>query len=190
MDAALRLGAMSYADYLALERASEAKHEYVNGEVYAMAGGTPEHARLQSRLDQLLGVALEGRPCAVFASDLRIRIVDTGRSTYPDVTVVCGRVETAADDEDAVTNPTLIVEVLSRNTEAEDRGPKWAHYQRIEALREYVLVGQDARGVEVFRRDGARWTYESFGPGDTARFESVGAAVAVDELYRNPLEDG
>jgi Uma2 family endonuclease len=137
----------------------------------------------------LLGAALEGRSCAVFSSDLRVRIVPTGRATYPGVTVVCGQLATADDDEDAATNPTVIVEVLSPNTEADDRGPKWAHYQRIPSLREYVLVGQDERRIEIFRRDGQRWTYESFGPGDRATLASIDVSVAGDELYRNPLVD-
>lgn len=187
MDGALRLGAMSYEEYLALERGSDTKHEYVNGEVYAMAGGSPEHARLQSRLSHLLGAALEGGPCTVFSSDLRVRNLETGRSTYPDVTVVCGPVETASDDADAVTNPTLLVEVLSRTTEAEDRGPKWAHYQRFASLREYVLVDQDEPQVEVFTREGARWTYQRFGTGQAAHLGSVDVSVGVDDLYRNRL---
>jgi Uma2 family endonuclease len=85
---------MTYEEYLAFDAASETKHEYVNGEVYAMSGSTPEHARLQSRLSRLLGNALEGKPCEVYSSDLRILIEATGRATYPDVTVVCGQLQT------------------------------------------------------------------------------------------------
>lgn len=188
MDAARQLGRMDYDAYLVHERTSGNKHEYVNGEVYAMAGGTPEHARLQSRLSQLLGQALEGKACAVFSSDLRVRIAATGRSTYPDLSVVCGRVETAPDDLDAAINPKVIVEVLSKATEAEDRGAKWAHYQQLKTLEEYVLVSQDEERVEVFRRDGAVWTYEVFLTGDRIRLASLDVAIDVARLYENPLD--
>ena len=187
MDVARQLGRMDYASYLALEAKAAEKHEYVNGEVYAMAGGTPEHARLQSRLSQLLGQALEGKPCAVFSSDLRVRITATGRSTYPDLSIVCGRVETAADDGEAAVNPTVIVEVLSKTSEADDRGAKWAHYQMLATLKEYVLVSQDEPRIEVFRRDGTLWTYEAFAPGDQLRLSSLGIAVDVTRVYESPL---
>jgi Uma2 family endonuclease len=104
---------MTYAEYLAAEAVSEVRHEYLNGEVWAMAGGTPEHAALALALGSELRQALRGKPCRAYSADLRIRIVDTGLSTYPDVSVVCGQLETAPDDKDAVTNPIVLVEVLS-----------------------------------------------------------------------------
>ena len=187
MDAARQLGRMAYPAYLAHEATSGSKHEYINGEVYAMAGGTPEHARLQGRLSLLLGQALEGKACAVFSSDLRVRITATGRSTYPDLSVVCGRMETAPDDVDAAVNPKVIVEVLSKTTEADDRGAKWAHYQLLQTLEEYVLVSQDEERVEVFRRDGAVWRYEVFLSGDRIRLASLDVAIDVARVYENPL---
>lgn len=99
MTAAGHVGAMSYAEYLAFERDAECKHEYVNGQVYALAGGSTEHARLTARLIHQLGQALAGRPCEVFSSDLRVRNLQTGRSSYPDVTVVCGRIDRAPDED-------------------------------------------------------------------------------------------
>lgn len=104
---------MTYAEYLELERRSEEKHEYLRGEVWAMAGGTPGHAKIAANVTGALIAALRGKPCGVFSSDLRVRVTETDRSTYPDVTVICGKREAAADDENAVVNPTLIVEVLS-----------------------------------------------------------------------------
>jgi Uma2 family endonuclease len=181
---------MTYADYVAFERGAETKHEYVNGEVYAMAGGSPEHARLQARLARLLGNALEDQPCEVFSSDLRVRVLETKRSTYPDITVVCGRLETADDDPDAVTNPRLIVEVLSPGTEGEDRGSKWSHYQRLGSLEEYVLVSQHDRRVEVFRRDGARWSYESFSAESEVVLKSIGVTLSLQALYASGLDRG
>ena len=177
---------MTYEEYRAFDAAAETKHEYVNGEVYAMAGGTPEHARLQTRVSRLLGNALEGKPCEVYSSDLRVRITATGRSTYPDVTVVCGQLATASDDPHGVTNPRVLIEVLSESTEGDDRGSKWSHYQRIESLEEFVLVSQDQARVEVYRRSGEIWTYRSITSG-SVELESLGVAIALDELYESAL---
>jgi len=182
---------MTYAEYLAFEEASEEKHEYVNGRAYAMAGGSIEHARLASAISAALAVALGRAPCVPFSSDLRVRNDATGRSTYPDVTVVCGKIERAADDDQAVTNPSVIVEVLSDSTEKSDRGEKWSHYQRIASLREYVLVSQSPPKIEVFSRDPERrdvWQYQEYGPGTEARLPSLGVTLAVDEIYANKLE--
>jgi Uma2 family endonuclease len=183
---ALEATAMSYSDYLALEQASETKHEYVNGLVYAMAGGTPEHARLAMQLGRLLGNALAGRPCSPFTSDLRVRIAATRRSTYPDLSVVCHELKRASDDPDAIVNPTLLAEVLSDSTEASDRGEKWAHYQRIESLQEYVLVSQRERRVEVFRRADEGWTYAAYHEGEV-ELRSLGVMLSIEALYHDPL---
>jgi Uma2 family endonuclease len=178
---------VTYPEYLELERTSEVKHEYLRGEVFAMAGGTPEHSRLAANVIRLIGTALLGRPCVVLTSDARVRIEETDRSTYPDVSVVCGRLEPAADDPDAITNPVVIVEVLSDATEADDRGEKFAHYRRLASLREYVLVSQRARRLEVYRRRDERWSLDEAGVGQTLHLESIDAALSVDEVYRDPL---
>ena len=175
---------LSYAEYLALEEKSETKHEYVNGLVYAMAGGSITHARLSMTFGRLAGNALSGR-CGVFSSDLRVRIEATGRATYPDVTIVCGKAHAADDDPHAITNPSVIVEVLSDSTEASDRGDKWAHYQRLESLREYVLVSQDEPFVEVFHRDGDRWIYRAYREGEL-ELPSLDVRLSIDELYADP----
>lgn len=136
-----------------------------------------------------LTVALRGKPCAPFSSDLRVRNVVTGRSTYPDLTI-CGALAHAGDDPDAVTNPVVIVEVLSETTERDDRGDKWAHYQRIASLREYVLVSQASQRIEVYSRDDRQselWRYREYGPGGSVGQPSLGVAIAVDEVYANPL---
>jgi Uma2 family endonuclease len=178
---------MSYQDYLAFEREASAKHEYVGGMVLAMAGGTPEHARLAATLARLIGNVIVGRPCAVFSSDLRVRIVETDRATYPDLTVVCGRPETASDDDAAITNPAVIIEVLSDSTEADDRGEKFAHYRRLASLQDYVLVAQKTQRIEVYRREGDRWTFTEHGPGTRFELSSLDAQIAVDEVYRDPF---
>ena len=179
---------MTYAEYLAAEAVSEVRHEYLNGEVWAMAGGTPEHAALAAAMILGLGAALRGKPCRTFSSDLRVRILETGLSTYPDVSVVCGPLETAPDDEHAVTNPIVLVEVLSEATEGYDRGAKAAHYRRIPSLREYVLVSQTEPRVEVHRRtEFGRWELLDARPGETIEIASLGAKLDVASLYANPL---
>src|SRR5690606_11326444 len=120
---------ISYADYLAMERESGLKHEYLDGVVRAMAGGSVEHSRLASRFVRLLDAALRDRPCEAFSSDGKIRIDASNRSTYPDLSVVCGR-ERSEQDPEAIANPVVIVEVLSESTEAYDRGEKFRHYRR------------------------------------------------------------
>jgi Uma2 family endonuclease len=177
----------TYAEYLELEKTSETKHEYVNGEIFAMAGGTIEHGRLASRLAYLLQRSFEGRACETLGSDVRVRIEATGRATYPDLSVVCGEARHGSDDPDALTNPTVLVEVLLVTTETGDRTDKWAHYRRIPSLQCYVLVSQHERRVETFRRDGRRWTYEELGSGETVTVAGVDVTFAVDDLYATAL---
>ena len=179
---------LTYAEYLAREQRSDTKHEFLRGEAWAMAGGTPEHGRLAAALIRALGNALDGRPCVVYTSDVRVRISESDRSTYPDLSVVCGKRISAPEDPDAITNPVVLVEVLSDTTEAEDRGEKFAHYRRLASLREYVLVSQKAERIEVFRRDAeGRWTLYESGRGAAFELVSLGVSVSVDQLYRDPL---
>lgn len=183
----MRQPTMTYAQYLALERTSSEKHEFLRGEVWAMAGGTPSHARIATNVAIAIGVALRGRPCAVFNSDLRVRVEETNRSTYPDVTVVCNKQLTASDDEDAVVNPALIVEVLSDSTEASDRGEKFAHLQHLPSLKEYVLVSQREQRIEVFRRgESPTWTFIPFTKGPV-ELKSIDAVLEMADVYANPL---
>jgi len=171
-------------EYLALEASSNVKHEYLDGQIYAMAGGTPEHAALTATVIGLLFPQLRDGQCRVHDADLRVRVRETGLATYPDVTVVCGPRQRDPDDEQAVTNPTLIVEVLSRSTEEYDRGDKFAHYKRIASLREYVLVSHRERSVEVWARTGdGEWSCSVSRDGEAAKLTSIGARLDVRELY-------
>jgi Uma2 family endonuclease len=181
----------AWREYLALEGASNIKHEYLDGQIYAMAGGTPEHAALQLAVPSLLFPQLRSGNGRALGSDLRIRVGATGLATYPDVTIVCGPRELDPEDRNSVTNPTLLVEVLSQNTEEYDRGEKFAHYKRIPSLRQYVLVSPGHRRVEVWTRaaDGA-WTSVVSGDGDVADLGSIGAKLDVRELYEAAAEGG
>ena len=149
-----RLAAYTYEEYRRFEDTNPARHEYVDGQILAMAGGTPAHARLQAAVLFALERRLEGRPCQPFPSDLRVKVVATGVATYPDVTVVCGSVETDAEDPRAVTNPTVVVEVLSDSAEAYDRGDKFEHYRQIPFRR--TSSSRTASGGS--RRDGGHRT--------------------------------
>lgn len=180
---------MTYAEYLLAEQSSETKHEYLRGEVYAMAGGTPTHAGLAMAVGVALSNALAERPCRVFSSDLRVRVEATDLSTYPDLTVVCGRFEGSATDPDAAINPVLIVEILSDSTEAYDRGEKFAHYRRIPSLREYVLVSQHRPRLEAYaQNDEGAWVLAEATAGETLELRSLpGVQLQTDAIYRDPL---
>jgi Uma2 family endonuclease len=177
------------AEYLAFEASSNVKHEYLEGQIYAMAGGTPEHAALAAAVIGLLFPQLRGGACRVLDSDLRVRVAATGLATYPDVTVVCGPRELDPQDEHAVTNPTLIVEVLSRSTEEYDRGEKFEHYKRLSSLREYVLVSPRERTVEVWTRGHAgEWARSLSREGEVAQLTAITATLDVRELYEAAAE--
>jgi Uma2 family endonuclease len=178
----------SLKEYLILEEMSNVRHEYLDGQIFAMAGGTPEHAGLCANLIALLSNALAGRPCRVFTSDVRVRVRATGFDTYPDATVVCGREERDADDSNALGNPLLLVEVTSPSTEAYDRGEKLEHYKRIPSLQEVLIVAHRETRVDVWRRRrGEEWAVESAGPEGKVRLQSLSCELAVAEIYRNPL---
>lgn len=180
--------AMTYAEYLAFEAESETKHEWLRGEVFTMAGGTPEHAALSMSVGGELRSNLRGRPCRVYSADLRVKVQATGLSTYPDVSIVCGKLETAPDDPQAAVNPIVLVEVLSDSTEAYDRGEKFAHYRRIPSLREYVVVSQHEPRIEVHRlNEAGHWELHEATVGESVELTSIGCRLSVDEVYRDPL---
>lgn len=174
-----------YAEYLEHEEACNTKNEYLAGQIYAMAGASPVHNRLVLALGGLLALALAKGRCRAHGSDQRVRVRATGLATYPDVTVVCGELELDPADprQHTVTNPKLLVEVLSPSTRAYDRGEKFEHYKQIPSLEQYVLVEQDERTVEVWTRHGESWRSELFHDGQSAPLASVGAEVSVSDLY-------
>jgi Uma2 family endonuclease len=179
---------MTYAEYLSAEAVADVRHEYLAGEVWAMAGGTIEHGALAMAVAREIGLALRDKPCRAFSSDVRVRVPATDLATYPDLSVVCGQLQTAPDDDNAITNPVLLVEVLSDSTEAYDRGAKWAHYRRIASLREYVLVSQAEPLIEVYRRtEGGRFELLEARAGEAIELASIGARIEVSAVYANPL---
>ncbi|HEX6097667.1 MAG TPA: Uma2 family endonuclease [Thermoanaerobaculia bacterium] len=178
----------SLDQYLRLEEMSNVRHEYLDGEIYGMAGGTPEHGRIAANIIMLLGMHTASRRCAVFTSDVRVRVTATGLDTYPDVTVVCGRLEYDSLDPHAIANPTLLVEVTSPSTEAYDRGEKLNHYRRIPSLQEVVIVAHGERRVEVWsRQERDLWQLERSGPSGQVRLASISAEIPLDQIYLDPL---
>ena len=178
----------TYPEYLALEEESSVRHEYLDGEIYAMAGGSPDHAALAAAIIALLGRQLPPG-CRVFTSDLRLRMPATGLSTYPDAAVVCGRTLRAEDDSLAVVNPVLVVEVTSPSTEEYDRGEKLRHYKGLASLREVVIVSHREARLTIYRRQDGDWSEETAGPGQALLLESLTTRIAVNDVYRGGLED-
>lgn len=174
----------SYAEYVELDERSNVKLEFFNGEIFAMAGGSPEHAELAMNVGFTLA-AVRDRGCHVYTSDLRVRVMETGLATYPDLTVVCGPKQTDPESRATVINPTVVVEVLSDSTEDYDRKEKAQHYRQIASLRVCMLVSQRQPHIEVWRRgpDGG-WSCVEYRSGETVELDAVEVSFAVDEVYR------
>lgn len=175
---------VSEDEYLEAERKSEFRHEYINGMIVAMAGATYIHNLIVANATMALGQRLRGR-CQVVSSDQRVCISATGMYAYPDVVVVCGRPEFHPKDKMTLVNPRLLVEVVSRTTEAYDRGAKFKHYQQIPALGDYVLVGQDGQCVEHYRRlETGEWISRVVeGLDAMLEIESLGVSLPLSELF-------
>ncbi|MEL6610941.1 MAG: Uma2 family endonuclease [Bacteroidota bacterium] len=173
------------ADYFAWEVEQVERHEYFHGEVFAMSGGTARRALLGARVLRQLGNALDSTPCEVYSSDLRVEVDAGAHYVYPDATVVCGPHQFATDAETTLTNPTLVVEVLSASTEAYDRGGKFRAYRSIESLRAYVIVEQASAAVDVFQRsDDGTWTLTDATPErPMLGIDTLGVTLDVNALY-------
>jgi Uma2 family endonuclease len=171
-----------YDEYLSALEVSGVKLEYCEGEIYAMAGGTPTHADLAASMIRLLGNALVGR-CRVSSSDLKVRIEATDLSTFPDVTVVCGERTVADIDPHAVTNPTVLVEVTSDSTEDYDRGAKAGHYKQVPSLTTILIVSHRRRQVTAIERADSGWTERDYRSGDHVVLATPVVRISVDELY-------
>lgn len=179
----------SIEEYVRFEEQANTKHEFIDGQIIAMAGGTLEHAGMASAINIALGTQLKGRDCRVYTSDARVRILGTGLDTYPDLSVVCGPVERDSEDKHAMTNPTVIVEVTSDSTEGYDRGEKFRSYRTIASLREVVFVSHRRPSIEVHRRqaDGTFAKIVDAGAGEVATLEAIRCSLAVDEIFQPPI---
>lgn len=177
---------LSFDDWLAIERtATDQRSEYVAGEVFTMAGGTEEHNLIVANLVRELGNQLKGRPCRVYPSDMKVHIAAADLGAYPDVMVICGERQFHDARRDVVTNPTLIVEVLSESTEAYDRGEKFRHYRSLESLQAYLLLSQTQMQAELFvRQPDGTWSLRSYQDSETMiPLSVIDAELALAEVY-------
>lgn len=172
-------------DYLKNERLEAQRHEYYQGEVFAMSGGSYAHSRIQANMLLELGLRLRARPCEVLTSDMRVKTSDDGLYTYPDVSVVCGGRHFDDDRRDTLLNPLVIVEVLSPSTERYDRGTKFHQYQKISSLQEYILISQEDFRVECFTRlpTGEWLLTSSSGLDATLHVSSLDIDLPLRDLY-------
>jgi Uma2 family endonuclease len=179
----------TYEQYLEVLEISGVKLEYCEGEIYAMAGGTPAHAELAASITRLLGNSLLGR-CRLASSDLKVRIEATDLSTFPDVTVICGERELASVDRNAVTNPAVLVEVTSNSSEDYDRGEKLNHYKQCPSLQAVLIVSHRRPQVTVIARSDQNWEQREYRPGQQINLEKPALSFSVDELYVGiPLDE-
>ena len=177
--------------YLAFERAQfDAKHEFLNGEIIAMAGASREHILIVANLTVALVTQLRGRPCDVYPNEMRVKIPATGLYTYPDIAALCHAPQYEDGVSDTLLNPTIIIEVLSPSTEAYDRGAKFAHYRSIDALQLYLLVAQDKPQIEIFRRqENGDWLLTVIeGLDGRVRLDAIDCELALAEVYERVFE--
>jgi Uma2 family endonuclease len=175
---------LSPEEYLEWEEKSEIKHEYIDGEVYAMAGSSDDHAAIVRNVIMTVGPHLRGSGCSLYPQDIKAQVKGRSRFYYPDLMVTC-------DDRDKLDRYVkrhykVIIEVLSDSTEGFDRGEKFADYRRSESLEEYVLVAQNRMSVEVYRRKAAgRWELQAYDRGDRVELASIGLEFAIEDLYED-----
>jgi Uma2 family endonuclease len=172
-------------EYLALEEAAETKSEYFQGEILAMSGRSTNHSRIAVSICAMLDVALEGKSCEVFNSDVRLLVQANGLYTYPDAMVVCDPVEYAKGRNDTVTNPIVIVEVLSKSTRDYDRGKKFELYRDLPSFQDYVLIDQDRVYIEHYHKlEDGRWVLTLFNNLDTTlTLSSIEVSLTVRRIY-------
>jgi Uma2 family endonuclease len=178
---------LTEAEYLEIERRAEFKSEFLDGEMFAMSGGTSSHSLIACNLIREMGTRLKGCPCVVYNSDMRVKVQAAGLYTYPDVSVVCGQKQVEDEHDDILLNPTVIVEVFSDSTEAYDRGKKFELYRQIPSLREYLLVNQQKPRIEQFiRQSGEEWLLRAAaGLEGKLSLPSVGITIEMAEVYYN-----
>ena len=180
-----RLG-FTYDDYLEWEQRQPERHEYVRGEVFAMAGTTDRHNEISLNFTTLLRQHLRGTPCRVYMAEVKVRVEAADCGFYPDVQVTCAESDRA--DRLVKRSPVLVVEMLSASTATFDVGDKFAAYQQLDSLQEYVLVDQERIRVQIYRRREGRWWVDSVGPGGRLHLESVELEGPVEALYEDLSE--
>lgn len=174
------------AEYVERERISTEKHEYYDGEIFAMSGASESHNLIASNVNATLYTQLRGRGCRIYPSDMRIKVMRTGLNTYPDITLVCGKPEfTDMAKRDTLVNPTVIIEILSPSTERYDRGVKFQNYRTIETLKEYILIAQDKCHIERYtRHETNMWILtEAVGIESSLMLSSINCILSLTDTY-------
>jgi len=185
MGAALALAKITPEEYLHFERQSETKHEYFDGEIFAMAGASRKHCKLSANLMRIIGNKLHQTKCNVYSNDFRVKIKETGLYTYPDVIITCGKEILEDQVKDTLLNPLILIEILSPSTEKYDRGKKFAHYRQIESLQNYVLISQEEPRIEVFQRqNNDQWLFlEKSGLENSIEIPAIDCMLSLMEVY-------
>jgi Uma2 family endonuclease len=171
-------------EYLVWEQAQVDRHDYVDGEIFAMSGASDAHGTAALNLASMLNGALRGTPCKPFIADMKVRVEAANCFFYPDILVTCDPRDRAPEASHVKHHPALIVEILSPSTEAYDRGNKFAAYRQLESLQEYVLVSIEARRIEVFRRDASgHWVLHPFALDEAIELASIDFRCPVAEVF-------
>jgi Uma2 family endonuclease len=184
MSASLKL--TSQSDYLNIERDAFEKHEYYRGEITLMAGASLNHNRLKENLSVEVGSFLKRKTCQAFTSDMRLHIPTDEYYTYPDMVIVCGKLQMLDNEDDTLLNPTVIVEILSKSTGNYDRGEKFERYRSIESFKEYILIDSKRVKVEIWRKnDENLWTlaFESSKLNDVIEIKSIEFSLKMEDIY-------
>ena len=176
---------ISVEEYFASEEVAGHRSEYYCGDIFAMAGGTPNHNRITVNLASLLNARFRGGPCEAFASDLRVQIEKNIHYTYPDIVVVCGELQLIEGRSDTITNPIVIMEVLSESTRDYDRGTKFTAYRNIDTLTDYLLIDQYSTHIEYFSKEKDQtWRLrEYFGLEEALNIESISVTISIKDIY-------
>jgi Uma2 family endonuclease len=175
---------MTPEEYLKFERQSEIKHEYLNGEIFAMSGASERHNLIVFNTIAILHGQLRKRPCKAYPSDMRVRVKGTSFYTYPDISAVCGNAEFEDDVLDTLLNPSTIIEVLSPSTENYNRGKKFQQYRKLDSLQDYLLIAQDSMRIEHYARQGEQWILTDVAGADgVVTLASIGCALSLSDVY-------
>ncbi|MEM8523155.1 MAG: Uma2 family endonuclease [Bacteroidota bacterium] len=176
----------SFDEYLALERESQTKHEYHDGRIFAMAGGRPNHSKIANNTSNAINTALGNRDCSVYGPDLKVWIEKVNRGLYPDLMVICDDLEMYKNTVDVVTNPSLIIEILSPSTERYDRTRKFRYYRQLSSFKEYVLIATDFPTVETFYREASDYWHigNAIGLDSSIYLQSIDCTIQLADIYK------
>lgn len=187
-----KLNKVTVREYLQLELDSQTRYEFHDGYIYALAGGSLNHGLICGNIfgEIRAGLKEKNSPCKATTSEVKLHIASENSFLYPDAMVICGDIAPSGADPNAVTNPILIVEVLSKTTSAYDRGDKFFLYRQIDTLQEYVLIEQHKAQVEIYQREAGLWKITRVsGLGQSIALRSIGLEIRMEEIYRDVLPE-